>query len=176
MIVTLTDFKLRIGLINTLTNSHTSAEIECSTFDISDFASRNLTSISRSNLRRGNRHNMIFDRAARFALKVKVNVLCHIKGSILIRNGLIIDTPNIIFSKSVFYTYLYLARESLFAILGDALKYNANIITINSIVPTNGCAVVTISAETMDLTVQLEELLRLLRENSLVIKAEILAG
>ena len=35
----------------------------------------------------------------------------------------------------------------------------ANIMTINSIVPTNGCAVVTISAETMDLSVQLEELL-----------------
>lgn len=54
--------------------------------------------------------------------------------------------------------------------------YNANIITINSIVPTNGCAVVTISAETMDLTVQLEDLLRQLRENANVIKAEILAG
>ena len=38
--------------------------------------------------------------------------------------------------------------------------HKANIITINSIVPTNGTAVVTISAETMDLTVQLEELLR----------------
>ena len=53
---------------------------------------------------------------------------------------------------------------------------NANIITINSIVPTNGCAVVTISAETMDLTVPLEELLRLLRQTHGVIKAEILAG
>ena len=55
-------------------------------------------------------------------------------------------------------------------------EYNANIITINSIVPTNGCAVVTISAETMDLTVQLEDLLRQMRENPNVIKAEILAG
>ena len=52
----------------------------------------------------------------------------------------------------------------------------ANIITINSIVPTNGCAVVTISAETMDLTVQLEDLLRMLRKTTGVIKAEILAG
>ncbi len=52
----------------------------------------------------------------------------------------------------------------------------ANIITINSIVPTNGCAVVTISAETMDLTVQLEDLLRMLRKTAGVIKAEILAG
>ena len=52
----------------------------------------------------------------------------------------------------------------------------ANIITINSIVPTNGCAVVTISAETMDLTVQLEDLLRMLRKTAGVIKAEVLAG
>ena len=52
----------------------------------------------------------------------------------------------------------------------------ANIMTINSIVPTNGCAVVTISAETMELTIQLEELLRRLRANDGVIKAEILAG
>ena len=40
---------------------------------------------------------------------------------------------------------------------------NANIQTINSIVPTNGTAVLTISAETMDLTVSLEEMLRRLR-------------
>ena len=54
--------------------------------------------------------------------------------------------------------------------------FKANIITINSIVPTNGCAVVTISAETMDLTIQLEELLQQLRGTDGVIKVEILAG
>ena len=52
----------------------------------------------------------------------------------------------------------------------------ANIMTINSIVPTNGTAVVTISAETLDLTVSLEELLRSLEETPGVVKAEILAG
>ena len=52
----------------------------------------------------------------------------------------------------------------------------ANIITINSIVPTNGTAVVTISAETMDLTIQLEELLRQLRQTRGIIKADVLAG
>ena len=51
-----------------------------------------------------------------------------------------------------------------------------NILTINQNIPVNGCAVVTISAETMDLTIQLEELLRLLRADDGVIKAEILAG
>ena len=55
-------------------------------------------------------------------------------------------------------------------------EVKANITTINSIVPTNGCAVVTISAETLNLTVHLEELLRLIRKTSGVIKAEVLAG
>ena len=53
---------------------------------------------------------------------------------------------------------------------------NANIMTINSIVPTNGTAVLTISCETMELCVPLEELLRRLRNFPGVIKAEILAG
>jgi chorismate mutase len=52
----------------------------------------------------------------------------------------------------------------------------ANIMTINSIVPTNGCAVVTICAETRNMEVQLEDLLRQLRETPGVFKAEILAG
>lgn len=51
-----------------------------------------------------------------------------------------------------------------------------NIMTINSIVPTNGTAVVTISAETMDLCVSLEQMLTQLREKRGVIKAEVLAG
>ena len=64
----------------------------------------------------------------------------------------------------------------LSSILSVFAQCKANIITINSIVPTNGCAVVTISAETMDLTVPLEDLLRDLRQTKGVIKAEILAG
>ena len=64
----------------------------------------------------------------------------------------------------------------LSGILSLFAEYNANIITINSIVPTNGCAVVTISAETMELTIQLEELLQKMRSSASVIKAEILAG
>ncbi len=52
----------------------------------------------------------------------------------------------------------------------------ANIQTINSIVPTNGTAVVTISAETMDLTISLEAMLATIRAKRGVIKAEVLAG
>ena len=52
----------------------------------------------------------------------------------------------------------------------------ANIITINSIVPTNGTAVVTVSAETMDLNIPLEDLLAKLSVTHGVVKAEVLAG
>lgn len=75
-----------------------------------------------------------------------------------------------------FQLLLHDAPGILSNILAKFAEFKANIITINSIVPTNGCAVVTISAETMDLTVQLEELLRELRSADCVIKAEILAG
>ena len=61
-------------------------------------------------------------------------------------------------------------------ILGIFADCKANIITINSIVPTNGCAVVTISAETLEVTASPEDLLRSLRQTYGVIKADILAG
>ncbi len=75
-----------------------------------------------------------------------------------------------------FQLLLHDAPGILSGLLQTFAELKANIITINSIVPTNGTAVVTISAETMDLTVSLEEMLRMLRQNSGIIKAEILAG
>ena len=63
--------------------------------------------------------------------------------------------------------------SELLKIFADA---KANIITITSIVPTNGTAVVTISAETMDLTIPLEDLLHQLESFPGVVKAEVLAG
>ena len=53
---------------------------------------------------------------------------------------------------------------------------NANIITINSIVPTNGTAVGTISAETMDLAIPIENLMQSLEDCKGVIKVETLSG
>ena len=53
---------------------------------------------------------------------------------------------------------------------------NVNILTINSIVPTNGTAVVTISAETMDLSIPLESLMTSLENCKGVVKVEVLAG
>ena len=76
-------------------------------------------------------------------------------------------------------TYQILLRDEpglLSAILGLFAAARANILTINSIVPTNGTAVVTISAETMDLTVSLEELLHSIEQTTGVVKAEVLAG
>lgn len=55
-------------------------------------------------------------------------------------------------------------------------RQNVNILTINSITPTNGCAIVTITAETTQSTVTLDELMRFLSQTSGVIKAEVLAG
>ena len=65
-------------------------------------------------------------------------------------------------------------------LLSEILKLfaetKANIITINSIVPSNGTAVVTISAETMDLTISLEDMRHQLSAIRGVVKADVLAG
>jgi chorismate mutase len=54
--------------------------------------------------------------------------------------------------------------------------FGANIQTINSILPTNSCALVTISADTSDLNISLEDLMHNLAEAPNVIKSEVLAG
>ena len=64
----------------------------------------------------------------------------------------------------------------LSSLLSIYAQQKANILTINSIVPTNGHALVTISAELTDLTVSLEELLHQQQDTYGVIKAEIIAG
>ena len=52
----------------------------------------------------------------------------------------------------------------------------ANILTINQSIPTNGCAAVTVSAETSDMEISLEELIARADALAGVIKFEILAG
>ena len=55
--------------------------------------------------------------------------------------------------------------------------YNgANILTINQNIPTNGCAIVTISAESSDLRCSVEDLLKRMSNLDGVRKAEIVAG
>ena len=75
-----------------------------------------------------------------------------------------------------FQLLLHDAPGALSGILQTFAELDANIITINSIVPTDGTAVVTISAETMNVSVPLEEMLRMLRQNNNIVKADILAG
>ena len=89
----------------------------------------------------------------------------------------VLPFQNMMTGRIITFQLLLHDEPGLLSIVLDVFaQCKANIITINSIVPTNGTAVVTISAETMDLTVQLEELLRLLRQTKGVIKAEVLAG
>ena len=52
----------------------------------------------------------------------------------------------------------------------------ANILTINQSIPTNGCAAVTISAETSEMTSMLDELISRVSAADGVVKFEILAG
>jgi len=63
--------------------------------------------------------------------------------------------------------------NKLLTILAD---HRANIMTINSTVPSNGSGVVTIAAETVNLELGLEDLLEAFRQVPGVIKADILAG
>ena len=76
-------------------------------------------------------------------------------------------------------TFQFLMQDEkgqLSSLLNIFTEHKANIQTINSIVPTNGCALVTISAETIDTTEPIEELLRQMRQLPGIIKAEVLAG
>lgn len=75
-----------------------------------------------------------------------------------------------------FQFMLHDRKGLLSSLLSIFAEYKANIQTINSIIPTNGSALVTISAETIDLTVSIEELLRQVSMLDGVIKAEVLAG
>ena len=52
----------------------------------------------------------------------------------------------------------------------------ANILTINQSIPTNGCAAVTVSAETSDMNLTLEQLMGQVSDLDSVVKFEILAG
>lgn len=64
----------------------------------------------------------------------------------------------------------------LSSVLTIFAQWGANILTINQTIPTNGCAAITISAETNSLRISLEELLRHLNATRGVIRAGILAG
>lgn len=89
----------------------------------------------------------------------------------------VLPFQNMASGRIVTFQFLIHDEPGLLANMLDIFpECNANIQTINSIVPVNGTAVLTISAETMELNVPLEEMLRRLRAFPGVIKAEVLAG
>ena len=61
-------------------------------------------------------------------------------------------------------------------ILKTFAEFSANILTINQTIPSGGCALVTVSAETMAMERSPEELLHTLAQTSGVVKAEVVAG
>ena len=64
----------------------------------------------------------------------------------------------------------------LSSILSCFAKFDSNILTINQTIPTNGCALVTVTAETAQMNATIEELLHRLEDTAGVVKAEVLAG
>ena len=85
-------------------------------------------------------------------------------------------------SRSAFYKYKDAVQPfndvsgTLSSVLGVFAASGANILTINQSIPTNGCAAVTISAETSAMEKSLEQLITDISALDNVIKFEILAG
>ena len=75
-----------------------------------------------------------------------------------------------------FYTLLKDVSGTLSRVLNVFASSGANILTINQSIPTNGCAAVTISAETSGMEKSLEQLIGDISSLENVIKFEILAG
>ena len=64
----------------------------------------------------------------------------------------------------------------LSGVLKTFAEHEANILTINQTIPSGGCALVTITAETSGMQGSPDELLRRLSQCSGVVKADVLAG
>lgn len=65
---------------------------------------------------------------------------------------------------------------ALAGLLSAFTQQNANLMTVNSIAPSNGCGVVTIAAETSQIGVSVDEMLQSFQQIPAVIRAEILAA
>lgn len=75
-----------------------------------------------------------------------------------------------------FYAMLKNTAGVLSRVLSVFAGSGANILTINQSIPTNGCAALTISAETSEMEESLEQLITDVREVEGVVKFEVLAG
>ena len=82
-------------------------------------------------------------------------------------------------NNSQIITFQFLLRDepgALSAILNAFVQQQTNLMTVNSITPSNGCAVVTIAAETSQSTASVDEMLSTFLQTPGVIKAEVLAA
>ena len=75
-----------------------------------------------------------------------------------------------------FYTLLKDVSGTLSSVLGVFAASGANILTINQTIPTNGCAGVTISAETRDMVEDLESMMTRISAAEGVLKFEVQAA
>ncbi len=76
-------------------------------------------------------------------------------------------------------TFQFLLRDqpgALSGILSVFVQQNTNLLTVNSITPSNGCAIVTVSAETSSANVSVDEMMHIFQQTPGVIKAEMLAA
>ena len=82
-------------------------------------------------------------------------------------------------NNSRIITFQFLLRDeagALSTILSIFAQYQANLNTVKSVTPANGCGVVTIMAETANMEVSLDDMLRAFQQCPSVIKAEVLAA
>ena len=76
-------------------------------------------------------------------------------------------------------TFQFLLRDepgALSSIMMTFAQYKANLMTVNSTNPSNGCGIVTVVVETTQATVSVDEMLYIFQQCSGVIKVEILAA
>lgn len=76
-------------------------------------------------------------------------------------------------------TFQFMLRNetgALSGLLALFAQYEANLMSVNSITPTNGCAVVTVTAETSKINATLDEMLTAFGQTPGVIKVEVLAA
>ena len=89
----------------------------------------------------------------------------------------VLPFQNMMHGRIVTFQFLVQDKQGLLSsLLAIFAERKVNIQTINSIMPTNSCAVITISAETIDLSTSLEEFLEEVNQLPGVIKADVIAG
>ena len=84
---------------------------------------------------------------------------------------------NLMAGRIITFQMMLKDRTGVLSGIFSILAYcGANILTINQTIPTNGCAMVTMSSETSDLRCSVEELMKRIGNLDGVVKAEVVAG